>query len=296
MKYDYIKSLGIEKLAEVAGHGNLVRVVVVDNSIPNRSIIRYDAALDLTGDQISDHSSEVGSILVGSKDIEGLCPDAIVTFINVFSNGFAKPETIAKAIMTAVDRFKAHVMNLSLGLGVNDPLLEKACYYAEQNGVILVAAAGNDGGSVLYPAALPCVLSVGSASNGSKSELSNTRDVDIVTDGTDLPVCMYNGRTTKKNGTSFSAAVVSGIITLIIAKNMYYKKSTSKKAVRGELISMSRDIGPAGWDKYTGYGVIGRCRSTLSKMLCRLMENPICDKIKSLMRVVLSVFIRRRNK
>lgn len=296
MKYDYIKSLGIEKLAEAAGYGDLVRVVVIDNSIPNRSIIHYDEALDLTGDQISDHSSEVGSILVGSKDIDGLCPNAVVTFINVFSHGFAKPETIAKAIMIAVDRFKAQVINLSLGVGVNDPLLEKACYYAEQNGAILVAAAGNDGGRVLYPAALPCVLSVGSVSNGNKAEFSNIGDVDIVTAGTDLPVCMYNGSTTRKNGTSFSAAVVSGMIALILAKNMYCKESTSKKAVIGELISMSHDIGPAGWDKYTGYGVLGKCDSILRRIVRRLMENPICDKIKSLMGEVLSVFIRRRNK
>lgn len=47
----------------------------------------------------------------------------------------------------------ADVINLSLGGDVDDPFLEDACKYAYDHGAVIAAAAGNDAGPVVYPAA-----------------------------------------------------------------------------------------------------------------------------------------------
>lgn len=47
----------------------------------------------------------------------------------------------------------ADIINISLGGDVPDTYLEDACRYAYDHGAVVVAAAGNDAGAVLYPAA-----------------------------------------------------------------------------------------------------------------------------------------------
>jgi len=68
---------------------------------------------------------------------------------------------IADAVRLAADR-GAHIINLSLGGGGDSQLLKEAIAYAHRKGVLIVAAAGNEGqSSVSYPARYPHVLAVG---------------------------------------------------------------------------------------------------------------------------------------
>src|SRR5690606_16274476 len=55
----------------------------------------------------------------------------------------------------------AKIVVMSLGLHRYSPYLQDIVDYAERNGVLLVAAAGNEGNNVKYPAAYPTVLAVG---------------------------------------------------------------------------------------------------------------------------------------
>jgi subtilisin family serine protease len=67
---------------------------------------------------------------------------------------------VAEGIVWAVEQ-GADVINLSLGLSGSSRLLEYATYYAYQQDVALIAAAGNTNSAILYPAAYPWVLAVG---------------------------------------------------------------------------------------------------------------------------------------
>jgi subtilisin len=80
----------------------------------------------------------------------------------VFGRGRAEATNfaIAKAIDTAVGE-GCDVLNLSLGGGPADAVVRAAIEEAHDAGVIVVAAAGNDGrGPVAFPADLPDVVSV----------------------------------------------------------------------------------------------------------------------------------------
>ncbi|TIU03552.1 MAG: peptidase S8/S53 subtilisin kexin sedolisin, partial [Mesorhizobium sp.] len=70
-------------------------------------------------------------------------------------------------IMNAIDRAVqdgCHVVNLSLGGGAEDEAVRAAIGSALDNGVLVVAAAGNDGRKpVSYPAALPFCVAVSAA-------------------------------------------------------------------------------------------------------------------------------------
>jgi serine protease len=72
----------------------------------------------------------------------------------------ATPENVARAILRAVDQ-GANVISLSLG-ATEDLGIKPVIDYALGKGVVVVAAAGNDGGGLHYPARYPGVLAVGS--------------------------------------------------------------------------------------------------------------------------------------
>ena len=103
----------------------------------------------------------------------------------VDENGDGYYSWIIDGIIWATDH-GADVINLSLGGDVPDPFLEDACKYAHDHDVIVVAAVGNDGGAVLYPAAYDdYVLAVASSDfNDAISSFSNQGpEVDVAAPG-----------------------------------------------------------------------------------------------------------------
>lgn len=76
------------------------------------------------------------------------------------SHGYGTLSDVAAAIRYAADN-GAKVINLSLGGPFPSIFLRKACQYAKSKGVVIVAAAGNNGRSgISYPAAYPECISV----------------------------------------------------------------------------------------------------------------------------------------
>ncbi len=130
----------------------------------------------------------------------------------------------------------ARVINLSLG-GVQDAqIVVDAINEATNDGVLVVAAAGNDGkGTVSFPARLPNVLAVAASSianAGQRAPFSNWGpEIDVAAVGEDvvgtLPAsrcgyllqCLPAGPYAKGDGTSFSTPQVSGLAALMISLN-----------------------------------------------------------------------------
>jgi subtilisin family serine protease len=74
-------------------------------------------------------------------------------------------DDVAAGILYAADN-GAHIISISLGYDSPDLLIEPAIDYAVDAGVLMVAAAGNDGpeeGSIDYPASNPKVIAVGAS-------------------------------------------------------------------------------------------------------------------------------------
>jgi len=116
------------------------------------------------------HGTHIASLIVSEGDVEGVAPGANLMPLKVLdSNNEGSELDLADAIIHATDN-GADVINLSLsfvpgyvpGVEVHD-----AIDYAANAGVILVAAAGNDGGDIVtWPAASPAVIAVAAGRPG----------------------------------------------------------------------------------------------------------------------------------
>jgi subtilisin family serine protease len=158
------------------------------------------------------------------------------------------------------------VFSMSLG-GSNPPEeLHIAIQTAYNWGIVIVAAAGNEGApSPSYPAAYPEVIAVGAIdSSGNVPDWSN-RKPELTAPGVDI-LSTYPDDTYKTlSGTSMATPHVSAAVALIqaarLAKGLpplppgtFSDMTTS--TVRGLLHLTADDLGSAGYDDLYGYGVV----------------------------------------
>ena len=258
---DYREKLKILQLASEADNGNGVKVAVIDTGIPDVYGVPVSLAENFTNGTTVDsgHATFIGSILFGvSKSIHGICPKATSCFCKVFNGSTAKPETVANAIDYAVDIWGVDIINLSLGFSGSIPCnnkLKKSCEVAMEKGVIIVASAGNTGEkNIFWPAALPGVICVGSSDGKTRESFSNSGNIDVVAPGANISGLGIDGHMTVRSGTSFSTAIITGLLTLLLAKRRRAEKSAIAKDVKQELLDLCVDINTKGWDMDTGFG------------------------------------------
>jgi len=99
------------------------------------------------------------------------------------------------------------------------PELETAINFAWENGVIIIAAAGNDGNDLpVYPACYEnCISVTGLRDNGELAPLANYGDwVDAAAPGFEIYSTLPGNEYGYKQGTSFAAACVSGLAARLL--------------------------------------------------------------------------------
>lgn len=135
------------------------------------------------------------------------------------ADGSASLSNIVRAIYYAVDH-GAKVINMSFRLDTPSSELKAAIEYAFSRGVICLAAAGNSGASaVVYPAAYNYVIGVGSTNAlDSRSAFSNFNSPSARTaaPGEGLITTYPGDAYAAVWGTSFSTALVSGAVAMIV--------------------------------------------------------------------------------
>jgi serine protease len=157
--------------------------------------------------------------------------------------GFGTVANVADGIRFAADE-GAQVVNLSLGGPIKSQILEDAVEHALKKGVLVVAAAGNSGRKVGWPAAYPGVLAVSATDADDKVAWFSSRgpEVGIAAPGvavTQQTIC--NGGRDKceifgtYNGTSMASPHVAGVAALVEALGV-----TSVDSVRDVLTSSAR--------------------------------------------------------
>ncbi len=158
---------------------------------------------------------------------------------------------LAAGIVWAADH-GAQVINMSLGGAFPSVTLQSAVLYAYNKGILIVAASGNGGtNQVFYPAHYPEVMAVG-ASNVTNQPASFSNygsEVDIAAPGENIYSLQPGGYTTL-SGTSMSTPFVSGLAAIL------FSYTSNASVVRNAMESTALDIGPAGWDLFSGAGLI----------------------------------------
>src|SRR5882724_3110140 len=175
--------------------------------------------------------------------------------------GSESHSTIAQGIEYAVQQ-GARIINLSLGGDWSSMTLQNAINYAWSNNVIIVAAAGNTGGTApQYPGACEHVLAV-SASEPDDSRCwfsSYGTYVTLFAPGDNIWTTQrdLNNPYGAWSGTSFSSPVVAGVAALVLSLNPPLSNSQVVDLLRGT----SDDLGPLGPDPSFAYGRVNALRA-----------------------------------
>ncbi len=195
-----------------------------------------------------------------------LNPGATIMPLQVLDdNGVGYTDQVASAVRYAADN-GATIISMSLGSTGNDLYLKQQIDYAIAKGVLVVAAAGNDGcNCLLYPAAYPGVLAVGAsdANNNRASFSSYGPNLTVLAPGTAGDVCSTYFTASNPtssyscgfSGTSLAAPIVSGLAALLLQQH----PMTNANDVTALLIHSAQKLSAMGTasrtDQY-GYGLI----------------------------------------
>ncbi|MEM4623028.1 MAG: S8 family peptidase [Desulfurococcaceae archaeon] len=220
------------------------------------------------------HGTHVAGIIRASMNnvsIVGVSPFVQLYAIKVLGDsGSGYISDIAKGIIEAVKgpddiagtEDDADVISMSLG-GPASQTLYNAVKYAYDNGVVLVAAAGNSGASnPSYPAAYPEVIAVGAVDSNYQVPSWSNRNPDVVAPGVGIYSTIPGGTLGYKSGTSMACPHVSGVAALIQALRVSAGKSKLTPSQVISLIKQSAiDLGATGYDELYGYGLVDAYRA-----------------------------------
>lgn len=210
------------------------------------SLVQGKASLD---SNMSIHGTHVASIIFGQpgSTVLGIAPRCRGVIIPVFSDQrrSASQLDLARGIEQAINA-GAHIINISGGqltdFGEAEGWLENAVRLCEEQNVLLICAAGNDGCECLHvPAALPAVLAVGAMdATGIPMDFSNWGEAyqsqGILALGENILGANPGGGTQFLNGTSFATPVVSGVAALLLSLQQDLGGSPDPQRIRQVLL------------------------------------------------------------
>ncbi len=188
----------------------------------------------------------------------GVAPEASILPVKVLSaDGTGSDVDVAAGIVWAADH-AARIVNLSLGGSEASTVLADAVAYARGKDVLVVAAAGNDGGTVGVPARLAGVLAVGAvdAALVRAPFSAGGRALDLVAPGVGILQQTLDGAggyaDRSFSGTSMATPHVAGVAALALAAG----RATTALGLSRLLTRTARDLGPAGRDAAYGAGLV----------------------------------------
>jgi hypothetical protein len=263
----HLQLLEIEKALKLAGNHE-VTVAVIDGladvnhpELKGRVLPPYNVADPANPGYPDYHGTHVAGIIAAEMNNgmggHGVAPNAKILPINVFDSYGSFDYILAEAILYAAEN-GADVINMSLGAPFEMPLVEEAIKKAVEKGVVIVAAAGNDGAiQYNYPASYDGVITVGATNDKNKKAYFTTYgpSIDVVAPGEDVYSTLSDaGKSTfyKLSGTSMASPIVAGVAALI--KSKYPDLNTYE--VEHILESTATDLGEKGFDLDYGYGLV----------------------------------------
>ena len=216
---------------------------------------RHYGNADVTGPG-PEHGSHVAGIIAGARNGLGndgiAAPNVRIMAVRAVPDGDERDKDVANAIRYAVDE-GAHIINMSFGKDYSPRkhLVDEAIRYADERGVLLVHAAGNDGSDLETEDNFPTPIyddgsratrwiEVG-ASNWKIDSLATSfsnygqTKVDLFSPGIEILSAAPGDEFERQQGTSMASPVVSGVAALLMA----YFPDLSATDVRDILLESS---------------------------------------------------------
>ncbi len=170
-----------------------------------------------------EHGTAVAGIICAKpsnkEGVLGVATGAKIISIDISDEETTDVKKLIEGIEYAVSK-NVDIINISAGIAEDNPELKAAIDRAYEEGIIIVAASGNDiNGEILYPAQYEHVLSVNSyAPDGQRPFGSDAKSVylpggDIVTTHSSIYVPR---KYISYTGTSVSSPILTGVIALVL--------------------------------------------------------------------------------
>jgi len=182
-----------------------------------------------------------------------VAPTAQIMPLKAFSSdGTGYLSNIIRATYYAAENGSA-VISMSFSFSAPSEEMVKAIYYANKQGIICVASAGNNGmDQVVYPAGIPGVIGVASTSDyGTRSSFSNYgSDVWVAAPGEGVISTYPYGTYSAGWGTSFSAPLVSGTAALLVQVSPSVDQQSAAAAIAHAVPLSATGMGNGQLDVY----------------------------------------------
>jgi subtilisin family serine protease len=169
------------------------------------------------------HGSHVAGTIAAKKDgkgVVGVAPKARLYAVKVLdADGSGNLSDVIDGIVWAAKN-KMDVANMSLGAPVDSEAMKRAVRFARGSGVVIVAAAGNSGGSVGFPGAYEDTIAVAASDFNDKLAGFSSRgpEVDFIAPGVDVLSAKMGGGFASYSGTSMAAPHVAGLAALAVSQ------------------------------------------------------------------------------
>lgn len=204
------------------------------------------------------HGTHVSGIIAADRKndigIKGIADNVQIMVIRAVPNGDERDKDIANAIFYAVDN-GAHIINMSFGKSFSPQkeIVDKAVKYAEQKGVLLIHAAGNDANDADAEPSYPSRfyqdgkeaknwLEVGASAWGSNSDFVGSfsnygkKVVSVFAPGVEIYSTVPGSKYKNESGTSMASPATAGVAALV----MSYFPELSAAQVKDILMKSSR--------------------------------------------------------
>ena len=217
----------------------------------------------------------IAALTGNDEGVAGVAPNAKILPVRVLDadgNGFMS--TAAAGIVWATDN-GADIINLSFGSTTRTAAVSSALQYARDEGVLVIAAAGNSrpaGNPVTYPAADKDVLAVAATDAGGQIAGYSTQGtyVDVAAPGNDIVSTTTGDAYATMYGTSMAAAQISAVAALVKSAEPAFGPDEIEAALEYAAV----DKGARGKDRDFGWGIADAARAVDAAGLLATDETP----------------------
>ncbi|MFH2204809.1 MAG: S8 family peptidase [Elusimicrobiota bacterium] len=258
-----IVRVNAEKGWAQANEGSGVRVAVIDTGVDfNHPDLQANYkggynAVDADKPPLDDHGhgTHVAGTIAAVKDgkgVVGVAPQAHIYAVKVLDkDGGGSLTSIVKGLVWAANN-NIQVANMSLGAPMGSIFMRLAVKYATSKGVAIIAAAGNSGGAVGYPAAYEDTIAIAASDSSDRvaSFSSRGEQVDFIAPGVDVNSTVVGGKYARYSGTSMATPHAAGLAALAVKQG-----ANGKDAVKAYFLRAAKKL-PGVSENEQGEGMI----------------------------------------
>lgn len=241
------------KLAIIDTGVEVIHPDLIDNIKGGISTVSYTASYSDDNGH-GTHVAGTVAALSNNFGVLGAASKAQIYSIKALeANGSGYLSDIIEGIDWAIAN-RVQIVNMSLGTTANIQSFHEAIKKAHASGIIIVAAAGNDGGPVNYPAAYPEVVAVSALdqNNSLTSWSSRGQEIMFSAPGLQIP-STYKGKTyADMSGTSMASPHVAGAVAVLKSANPFATRERVLQSLKDGVL----DLGIVGRDDLYGWGLI----------------------------------------